>query len=79
MENKYYIVKSDDKNLDSMVKLSTSHSINGLRYTLDRTKCLIKLHKGDNKPYYYFKDYEPYTLHEILEITQNSDWMEEIL
>lgn len=79
MENRYYIVKSDDNNLDSMVKLSTTESVDELRYSLDKTKCIIKLHAGDNKQYYYFKQYQAYTHDEMLEITQHSEWVGEIL
>ena len=75
--NRYYIIDSNDKNLDKILSYCVE-SRDTLRYSLDLTKCVVKLKSDDTLNHFELLKYTPYNHEEILQIMYTSEWSEEI-
>lgn len=73
MENRYFIVDVDDKKLDKILSISVGRK-EKLRYSLDKTKCLIKLKINNRKNHFELLKYKEYTHKEIIEILNSEEW-----
>lgn len=72
-ENRYYIIDSDDPNLNDIIAVSVG-DLETQRYSIDRSMLVIKLHKGDNQQYPFLDQYNEYDHVQILEALNNSEW-----
>lgn len=77
MKNRYFIIDVDDKNLDKILLISVGKKEN-LRYSLDKTKCVIKLPINDRKNHFELIKYKEYNHDEIIKIIENSDWYQSV-
>lgn len=78
MENRYFIVDVDDKKLDKILSISVERK-EKIRYSLDKTKCLIKLKINDRKKHFELLKYKEYTHKEIMDVLYTEDWFIDIL
>tara|TARA_R110000824_G_scaffold395070_5_gene595377 strand:- start:4057 stop:4296 length:240 start_codon:yes stop_codon:yes gene_type:complete len=72
-QNRYYIIDSDDPNLNDIIAVSVGDS-ETQRYSIDRDMLVIKLHKGDNEQYPFLDQYSEYDHNDILVALNNSEW-----
>ncbi len=77
MENRYFIVDVDDK-LDRILSIVVEKR-KTLRYSLDKTKCVVKLKVNDKQNHFELLKYKEYTNKEIREELKTEDWFIDIL
>ena len=76
-ENRYFIIESTNPNLNQIEEVIVG-KIGTQRYSLDLSKLVIKLHKGDNNIYPFLDASEEYNHDEILETLNTSEWQQDI-
>lgn len=72
IKNIYYIVNTDDINIEEILKLSFGEP-STQRYSNDGTKVLIKLPLDDKNDYEILQNYQKHTHLEILDILNSTD------
>lgn len=73
MNNRYYIVNSNDENLDKIFTFATTKA-NTARYSLDGSKVLIKLKSCDTCIYEELSNYTEYVGGEIHSEIETDFW-----
>lgn len=74
--NRYYIINSDDPNINEINNVIVG-SPETQRYSLDRSKIVVKLHENDHSSYIFLEQYEEMSHVEILEIMNSPEWTRE--
>lgn len=75
--NRYYIVDLSDPNLSDIYKIIVGEE-ETQRKSIDKTKIIVKLKKGDNKNHECLNNSQEFTHEQILEISQDENWSSNI-
>ena len=76
--NRYFIIDSDDVNLDKILSFSVE-SKDSARENNDKTKCVIKLKDGDHEDHPELSGYTEYDHDGILAEMQKPEWINDNL
>ena len=77
MENRYYIVEKTNPQLTEIINCVVEN-VNSLRESIDTTKVVVKLHKGDTENHPCLDGITEYNHQEILLEMAKPEWIVEI-
>jgi hypothetical protein len=75
--NRYYIVASNDPNLNDIIGVSVGE-LATQRYSIDEQKIVVKLNRHDHNEYSFLSQYTEYNHEQILSIMNTPEWVGEI-
>tara|TARA_Y100000385_G_C13031952_1_gene611174 strand:- start:341 stop:619 length:279 start_codon:yes stop_codon:yes gene_type:complete len=71
--NRYFIINADDPSMGKIDHVIVG-TVESQRYSLDGTKLVVKLHKGDYSDYDFLAEYTEYDHDAILEQLNTLEW-----
>lgn len=71
--NRYYIIEAKATNLDNILDKCVGDK-ESQRYSLDKTKLVLKLCEGDHNKYPELDKYQEYDHDKILQVLNNKEW-----
>ena len=75
--NRYFIINANDPNLMAIIAFCVGN-LGTQRYSIDKTKLVIKLCEGDDSTHEELSGYTEYNHEQILAALENSEWVNDV-